>query len=161
MFSGTPYWSIGSVYMMGALVRKVGQRSWPIAGRPTRWLTVADESCRCPKWSGGMQPWWEAFAGRVEYEYACLDAAGIAYILDEEAADRGVLQLRVSRMAYATVDVVVTFPDLYPFFRPAVRMADPQNSFQHHRQPFSGDLCLLGRDTARWGTYDTVGLAAH
>lgn len=103
-----------------------------------------------------MQPWWEAFPGRVEYEYACLDAAGIAYVLDEEAADRGVLQLRVSRIADATVDVVVTFPDLYPFFRPAVRMADPENSFEHHRQPFSGDLCLLGRDTARWGAYDTV-----
>lgn len=103
-----------------------------------------------------MQPWWLAFPGRVEHEYACLDAAGVQYVQDEEAAQRGVLQLLISQIGEQDVDLILTFPDLYPFFRPAVRMADPAGTFQHHRQPFSGDLCLIGRDTALWSASDTA-----
>jgi molybdopterin/thiamine biosynthesis adenylyltransferase len=103
-----------------------------------------------------MQPWWLAFPGRVEYEYACLDAAGVQYVQDEQASDRGFLQLIVSSIGGKDVELVLTFPDLYPFFRPAVRMADPAGAFDHHRQPFSGDLCLLGRKTAQWSTADTA-----
>lgn len=103
-----------------------------------------------------MQPWWLTFPGRAEYEYACLDAAGVRYAQDQQAAERGILQLIINKIGEEDVDLVLTFPDLYPFFRPAVRMADPAGLFEHHRQPFSGDLCLLGRDTARWSTTDTA-----
>lgn len=103
-----------------------------------------------------MQPWWLAFPGRVEHEYQCLDAAGISYAQDEEAASRGVLQLRITKIGEADVDLALTFPDLYPFFRPSVRLNDPQGAFEHHLHPFSGDLCLIGRDTARWSTGDTA-----
>ncbi len=91
-----------------------------------------------------------AFPGRAEHEYACLDAAGIAYTMDEDAADRSVLQLGVHRIGDDDVDLVATFPDLYPFFRPSVRLGGDKTPFRHHLQPFSGDLCLLGRATTQW-----------
>ncbi len=103
-----------------------------------------------------MQPWWLAFPGRDEHEYKCLDAAGISYMQDEEAGSRGVLQLHISKIVDVDVDLILTFPDLYPFFRPAVRLNDPEGTFKHHLHPFSGDLCLIGRDTARWSTGDTA-----
>lgn len=97
-----------------------------------------------------------AWSDRAEYEYACLNAAGIVYSVDEVAADRSVLQLRIHRIGGADVDLIATFPDLYPFFRPAVRLADGGDRFRHHLHPFSGDLCLLGRDTAAWSSGDTL-----
>jgi molybdopterin/thiamine biosynthesis adenylyltransferase len=103
-----------------------------------------------------MQPWWMAWPGRVEHEYRCLDAAGIRYVQDEDEAERGVLQLHVSEIAGEDVDLTLTFPDLYPFFRPAVRLRNPEADWEHHLQPFSGDLCLIGRDTARWSTADNA-----
>lgn len=105
--------------------------------------------------SADMKPWWEAFPGRAKHEYECLDAAGIRYALDNDAADRSVLQLRITAIGDDAVDLIATFPDLYPFFRPAVRLA-VDGDMRHHQHPFSGDLCLLGRRTSAWSTGDTL-----
>lgn len=104
-----------------------------------------------------MQHWWDTWPGRVEHEQARLDAAGIRYERDEAAWATGVLRYRVSAIADRDVDLVVTFPDTYPFFRPRVQLNDPQASgLTHHVAPFGGDLCLLGRRTAAWSPDDTL-----
>lgn len=102
-------------------------------------------------------PWEAEFPGRLEHELACLGAAGIRYDIDEAAGQLGVLQLRVTAIGDIPVDLTVTFPDLYPFLRPSVRIsADAAEPMAHHVHPFSGDLCLIGRSTALWHTDDTL-----
>ncbi|MEI4279013.1 MULTISPECIES: ThiF family adenylyltransferase [Geodermatophilaceae] len=103
-------------------------------------------------------PLWETeFPGRLEHELICLEAAGIRYDIDDAAGRLGVLQLRVTAIGDRVVDLTVTFPDLYPFVRPSVRLtADQLEPMAHHAHPFSGDLCLIGRSTALWHTDDTL-----
>lgn len=95
--------------------------------------------------------WWDAFPGRLEYEHASLQAAGIGYQVDPVAEQAGVAQWRITQIGAEPVDLTATFPDLYPFLRPSVRLADDGRlRLTHHVHPFSGDLCLLGRSTAEW-----------
>ncbi|GAA3164002.1 ThiF family adenylyltransferase [Blastococcus jejuensis] len=102
-------------------------------------------------------PWEAEFPGRLEHELSCLEAAGIRYDINDAARRLGVLQLHVTRVGDLSVDLTVTFPDLYPFVRPSVRLtADPLEPMGHHQHPFSGDLCLIGRSTALWHTDDTL-----
>jgi molybdopterin/thiamine biosynthesis adenylyltransferase len=102
-------------------------------------------------------PWEAEFPGRLEYEIAWLEAAGVRYLIDEEARKAGVLQMRITAIKDEATDLTVTFPDLYPFVRPSVRLTvEDSASMAHHVHPFSGDLCLLGRSTANWHTGDTL-----
>jgi hypothetical protein len=102
-------------------------------------------------------PWEAEFPGRFEHELRCLEAAGVRYDIDDAACRLGVLQLRVTAIEDVPIDLTVTFPDLYPFLRPSVRLT-PEGSepMAHHVHPFSGDLCLIGRSTALWHTDDTL-----
>ncbi|KEA65903.1 ThiF family adenylyltransferase, partial [Mycobacterium tuberculosis] len=102
-------------------------------------------------------PWAAEFPGRLEYELTCLEAAGIRYAVDDGAMRLGVMQLRVAAIGDLSIDLTVTFPDLYPFVRPSVRLAaEHAEPMAHHAHPFSGDLCLIGRSTALWHTDDTL-----
>lgn len=103
------------------------------------------------------QSWWEHFPGRLEHEIQCLEAAGIRYSIDADAREAGVLQMRVTAVDDQPTDLTVTFPDLYPFVRPSVRLTvEDAQPMAHHVHPFSGDLCLLGRSTSNWRTGDTL-----
>lgn len=102
-----------------------------------------------------MKPWWEAWPGRVEHEYQCLDAAGIRYARDGAGWTSGYLQLDVTEIGGTPIDLVVTYPDLFPFFRPLVRQRAGAEGLTHHVAP-SGDLCLLGRRSDAWSPGDTL-----
>lgn len=103
------------------------------------------------------QPWWEQFPGRLEHEIQCLEVAGIRHSIDTDARQAGVQQLRVTAIDEQPTDLTVTFPDLYPFIRPSVRLTlEDAQPMAHHVHPFSGDLCLLGRSTANWRSGDTL-----
>jgi molybdopterin/thiamine biosynthesis adenylyltransferase len=102
-------------------------------------------------------PWEAEFPGRLEHELSCLEAAGIRYDIDDEARRVGILRMRVTAIEGRPTDLTVTFPDLYPFVRPSVRLsAEDSASMAHHVHPLSGDLCLLGRSTSLWRTDDTL-----
>ena len=49
---------------------------------------------------------------------------------------------------------MVTFPDHYPYFRFEVESS--ALSLGHHQNPFSGALCLIGRQTDQWHVSDTA-----
>jgi ThiF family/Prokaryotic E2 family B len=104
-----------------------------------------------------MPPWWEREPGRLEYEVRALEAAGIPYERDEVAFAAGVARLRVHpQIEGASVELVVTFPDLYPYFRFSIQ-APITLGLAHHQAPLgSGALCILGRSTEEWRTSDTV-----
>lgn len=100
-------------------------------------------------------PWWESNSRRLEYELAALDRAGIAYRRDEAAFARGIMRLDLEAdVEGERLALVVTFPDLYPYFR--FEVDAPGLDLEHHQNPFGKNLCLLGRETFYWDTTDTV-----
>lgn len=103
------------------------------------------------------RPWWERIPGRLEYELQALDDAGIPYERDDDAFKTGVARLFIHpEIEGERLDLTVTFPDLYPFFRFSVDSAR-QLGLSHHQAPFGdGAICLIGRDTGEWNPSDTV-----
>ena len=98
--------------------------------------------------TGGIESaWWVHQPGRYEYELAQLDAAGIDYSIDEVARAEGILRLdlNIPSEEGQPLKLQATFPDLYPYFRFEIRA--PEIDLPHHQNPFSKNLCLLGRST--------------
>lgn len=52
------------------------------------------------------------------------------------------------------VQLVVTFPEFYPFLRPDVTA--PDLDMPHHQHPFGKDLCLIGRASAALDTQNDL-----
>jgi hypothetical protein len=100
-------------------------------------------------------PWWEQHRGRLESELIALDEAGITHEQDSAALAKGVVKLRLHYpLDGSDVELVATYPDMYPYFRPEV--VAPKLSLHHHQNPFGKNLCLLGRSTELWHTTDTL-----
>lgn len=88
-------------------------------------------------------PWWERMPGRLQHEEQALQAAGIGYVRDEAAFAAGLARYRVTVPGPdGPLDLVATFPDSYPYFKPHV--AAPGLGYRHHWNPRSGEVCLLG-----------------
>lgn len=123
------------------------------AGSPAR----PAESAEAAEASRGRltAPWWERTPGRLEYELEALRQAGIQFEQDEEARARGIIRLNLlAAVEGERFPLVVTFPDLYPYFR--FEVDAPTLDLDHHQNPFGKNLCLLGRETFYWDTTDTV-----
>jgi hypothetical protein len=100
-------------------------------------------------------PWWELHRGRLESELNALDEAGITHEQDSVALAKGVVRLRLRYpLGDSDVELVATYPDMYPYFRPEV--VAPELNLHHHQNPFGKNLCLLGRATELWHTTDTL-----
>lgn len=99
-------------------------------------------------------PWWEQFPGRLEHERAALQSLGITVHEDAQARAENVVKWAfVVPDAYTgqgDVQLVATFPELYPFLRPDV--SAPELDMAHHQHPFGKNLCLIGRASAAWDT---------
>lgn len=102
------------------------------------------------------EPWWKQHDSWLQAEYTALDEAGIAYERDEEAFAQGVARLHLRFVAPngEVVPLVVTYPDLYPYFRFEVQA--PTLTLEHHQSPDGKGLCLIGRGTEHWNTKLTV-----
>src|SRR5215210_1887138 len=101
------------------------------------------------------QLWWERYPERLEWEFEELRADGVPARRDEEAFAAGIARIVVE----PTIDgvrheFVVTFPDLYPYFRFEIEANDL--SLPHHQHPFAKRLCTLGRATVNWRISDSV-----
>lgn len=102
-----------------------------------------------------LKPWWEVWPGRLEFELAALDAAGIHYQRDAGAIRRGkiVLHLQVPHDG-EVLNIEARYPDVYPYTR--FELIAPDLSLPHHQNPISKSLCLIGRATRNWNVDDTV-----
>jgi molybdopterin/thiamine biosynthesis adenylyltransferase len=101
--------------------------------------------------------WWETTVGRarLEYELQALAAANIPAEKDERAFKEGLARLIVHPTVDGTVEqLLVTFPDFYPYFRFYVDA--PGLQLDRHQHPFGRTLCLLGRGAEWWRLTDTV-----
>lgn len=102
-------------------------------------------------------PWWVRIPERLEYELQALDASQVPYERDEAAFAAGVARLNVHpEIDGERLDLVVTFPDLYPYFRFFVQTEQLLGLTHHHAPIRGGPLCLLERPTEAWHTTDTV-----
>ena len=102
-----------------------------------------------------MMLWWERYPERLEFELQALNAAGIPFEKVTETIQQGIYQLKVRPTINGqSQDLVVTFPDHYPFFR--FEIAAPSLTLEHHQHPFGKALCFIGRETFYWNTSDTV-----
>lgn len=96
-----------------------------------------------------MEPWFRRLAGVLEREEAALEASGIAFERIEEAFARGIAQYNLSVQGPSgPVNLVATYPDAFPYFKPFVATADLRLS--HHHHPVTGEVCLLDDAQAPW-----------
>lgn len=99
------------------------------------------------------RPGWELRnPGRLDWELAWFERAGIPAEVDPAAAAHHVLKLRVDfPLTDRAIPLEATYPDGFPRMRPSVRLRPEYGTFPvRHCSPANGDLCLLGRDTAQW-----------
>lgn len=102
-----------------------------------------------------LKPWWDLWPGRLEYELAALDAAGIRYERDARALARGKIALRLKvPLGSEVLNIEAKFPEVYPYTR--FELFAPGLNLPHHQNPFSKSLCLIGRATRNWNVDDTL-----
>ncbi|MGJ9373833.1 ThiF family adenylyltransferase [Nesterenkonia sp. CF4.4] len=101
-----------------------------------------------------FMPWWEQYPGRLEHERAALQSLGVTVREDAEARAQDVIRWTVivpdEYTKQGDVQLIVTFPEFYPFLRPDVRA--PDLDMAHHQHPFGNNLCLIGRSSSAWDT---------
>ncbi|GAB3543077.1 ThiF family adenylyltransferase [Arthrobacter tecti] len=103
-------------------------------------------------------PWWEQHPGRLEHERSALQPLGVTVSEDSAAKSDGIIKWTVAVPDAFTgqgdVQLVVTFPEFYPFLRPEVTA--PDLDMAHHQHPFGKNLCLIGRSSAAWDTWNDL-----
>ena len=101
--------------------------------------------------SAEMKLWWERLPERLEFEEQQLRSLGIDYEIDEAAQKQGRLVIHCKTTLPESdrpIEITAEYPDLYPYFR--VHLSTDQLGYEHHQNPFGGNLCLLGRRTSNW-----------
>lgn len=95
-------------------------------------------------------PWWERYPGELEREIDALEAAGMQPTRNERgfAAGKAIINIRLEVLG-SMRDSFIVYPDLYPYFRPAVYVPGMDTGLRHYN-PFSGEVCLLRRGTQYW-----------
>jgi molybdopterin/thiamine biosynthesis adenylyltransferase len=122
--------------------------------RPTAGATGTTKATKGPP-RRLIDPWWERWRDRLEWELQELQEKGLACRVDEESRARGQIVLYVDvplRGEQHTLRVV--FPDFYPELRCEVYA--PKLDLPRHQNPFGKNLCLLDRDTRHWRPTDSA-----
>jgi molybdopterin/thiamine biosynthesis adenylyltransferase len=102
-----------------------------------------------------VRAWWTRWPDRLTFELDELKRAGIDYQILEQDEQSGILRLAFTySVGGEPIALEVVFPCFYPFTRCEVIARDLD--LQWHRNPFIGNLCLLGRSTSNWDTTMTV-----
>lgn len=102
-----------------------------------------------------MNAWWLRWPDRLTFELDELKRRGIESTILEQNNHSGILRLALTYQVNGEPIVLeVVFPCFYPFTRFEVIARDLH--LRWHRNPFIGNLCLLGRSTRNWDTTMTV-----
>lgn len=102
-----------------------------------------------------MAKWWHEHPQRLEWEYKALREAGIRFETDDTAFAAGIARITAWPIINGVEEeFTVTFPELYPFFRFDVKAKNL--NLEHHQNPFTKQLCLIGRATQSWDMTDSV-----
>lgn len=110
-----------------------------------------------------MEAWFETYKDRLEKEYEGFKKLNVDYKLDEEAWAYKIVRLSLhidgSNAEFKlpdnkSINLVVIYPDNYPFFRPEVYGYDID--LPRHQDPIEKGLCLIPRSTEFWYPESTV-----
>jgi hypothetical protein len=102
-----------------------------------------------------VKAWWKRWPDRLTFELDQLKSAGIEHTILEQDDQSGILRLALTcAVRGELIALEVVFPCFYPFTRCEVLAR--QLDLRWHRNPFAGNLCLLGRSTSNWDTTMTV-----
>jgi len=96
-----------------------------------------------------MKAWWEVWPERLEWELDALRSAGIQYEILEQNPKTGVLRLS---FPYTVNEELIALEAVFPCFYPYTRceIIAPELTLRWHQNPYSRNLCLLGRATGNW-----------
>lgn len=105
-----------------------------------------------------MAYWFILRPHRLQKEEEALQAIGVPYTIDEDLKKNGILylELTIEKInphfnlpdGIEDLNLVIVFPDTYPFFRPLVYA--PSLNLLRHQNIIDKNLCLLGRATENW-----------
>jgi hypothetical protein len=98
-------------------------------------------------------PEWERlFPGYMEWELACLRRRGRAVKPDPEKLAQGQLEVTFDwPLRDKWIPLRAVFDSTFPYVRPQVMLCTPPESWpERHVAPHTGNICLLGRDSAQW-----------
>jgi ThiF family protein/E2/UBC family protein B len=102
-----------------------------------------------------MQPWWIAAPERLAYELRKLDESGIAWTVTRQDEATGELALDLKAAVRGKPEhFVAVFPPFFPYVRFEVYAPDWQ--LRRHQNPYSKNLCLIGRSSENWAIDDTL-----
>jgi molybdopterin/thiamine biosynthesis adenylyltransferase len=97
-----------------------------------------------------VKPWYERTPCILREEISALEDAGMSPEIDEGQKQLGRLVVRIRTHLFGqTRDGYLTYPDLYPYFRPSLDVPGIAGANRHYN-PFSGNICLLPRGTRHW-----------
>lgn len=100
--------------------------------------------------------WWERYPGELEREIQALESAGMEPRKNEERFAVGKAEINIVLEVLGNKrDGVIIYPDLYPYFRPALHVPGLGIGLRHYN-PIGGEICLLQRGTQHWMTNMTA-----
>ncbi len=99
------------------------------------------------------EPWWRRWPERLEWEEAELAAEGIAFRRHKPMVGDAVRYDLEYGLDGVTYEMMASFPDTYPYFRPIVVAA---TDFRFHQNVVGKELCLLARDPVLWTVDDSL-----
>lgn len=102
--------------------------------------------------------WVSDWPGRYTSELDALRRAGTSFKIDEEKLAAGELVIDIDWLAGTRhLRLKAVYPESFPWTRPQVFLDAPMADLpEHHCNPISGELCLLGRDTKQWNVQWTL-----
>ena len=100
-----------------------------------------------------MRTWIDAYPERYAHEVAELELLGFDADPLELRGNRRLVMRGTIGTNHGPVDLVVIYPDTFPFLRPEVYA--PRMRLERHQNVYGGNLCLLDRSTAQWEVTDT------
>ncbi len=102
-----------------------------------------------------MKPWWERWPGRLEWELQALRDANIQYKIRKQDPQLGLLDLTIEAPINGErLMLEVQFPAMFPFTR--VEVSAPSLNLAWHQNPYTKDLCLIGRPSDEWRMDESV-----
>lgn len=104
---------------------------------------------------GGTSPapeWERLFPGYMEWELACLRRRARAVRIDAEKLVQGQLEVTFDwPLRGKWIPLRAVFQSTHPYVRPQVMLCTaPEDWPERHVAPNTGNICLLGRDSAQW-----------
>lgn len=98
--------------------------------------------------------WWDVWPGLYKREIEAFESLGVPFTI--KLKKKGLLLLDVDWPIEGqdSIQLSVGFSPMHPFCRPGV--AAPENSFERHQHPLSGDLCLLTQEFHQWNSLQLV-----